>query len=156
VVLESIDRRKRDEPDGKKAALEGALSVSMAVTASTATSLIVFLPLIVGKKSDLTTWLGEVGVTICLALVCSLFSSLTLIPLMSSRFLKPGTVTLGDVATFEIVERPQEIRRQDRKVRVGVRATYEGEGWQEVREQVEGMMNAFDLPGGYSWSWCIW
>ncbi|MCP4592118.1 MAG: efflux RND transporter permease subunit, partial [bacterium] len=62
-------------------------------------------------------------------------------------------VTLGDVATFEIVERPQEIRRQDRKVRVGVRATYEGESYEEVREQVEEMMNAFDLPGGYSWSW---
>ncbi len=90
VVLESIDRTKRREGDPGKAALAGAHSVSLAVVASTATSLIVFLPLIVGGKSELTTWLGEVGIAIALALVCSLFSSLTLIPLMSSRFLPPG------------------------------------------------------------------
>ncbi len=90
VVLESIDRRQRDEPDASKAALSGAGQVAMAVTASTATSLIVFLPLIVGSKSELTVWLGEVGIAICLALACSLFSSLTLIPLMSARFLKRG------------------------------------------------------------------
>ncbi|MEM8993946.1 MAG: efflux RND transporter permease subunit [Acidobacteriota bacterium] len=90
VVLEAIDRRKRTEPDPKKAAHDGALSVSTAVVASTVTSLIVFLPLIIGNRSELTVWLGEVGMAIALALVCSLFSSLTLIPLMASRFLKPG------------------------------------------------------------------
>jgi len=87
VVLESIDRHRRDQSDPKKAAFQGANMVWLAVLASTTTSLIVFLPLIVGAKSDLTTWLGEIGITICLALVCSLFSSLTLIPLVSSRFL---------------------------------------------------------------------
>ena len=90
VVLESIDRRQREEPDPKQAALTGAGQVAMAVTASTATSLIVFLPLIVGSKSELTTWLGEVGIAISLALVCSLFSSLTLIPMVAARFLKSG------------------------------------------------------------------
>jgi len=88
VVLESIDRRQREEPDTAKAALTGAGQVAMAVTASTTTSLIVFLPLIVGSKSELTTWLGEVGIAISLALVCSLFSSLTLIPMVAGRFLK--------------------------------------------------------------------
>ncbi len=87
VVLESIDRTKRREADPATAALTGAKSVAMAVVASTTTSLIVFLPLIVGSRSELTTWLGEVGIAIALALVCSLFSSLTLIPLMASRFL---------------------------------------------------------------------
>jgi HAE1 family hydrophobic/amphiphilic exporter-1 len=88
VVLESIDRRQRTEPDSGKAAREGAGAVAMAVTASTVTSLIVFLPLIVGGKTELTVWLGEVGIAISLALICSLFSSLTLIPLMSAHFLK--------------------------------------------------------------------
>jgi len=90
VVLESIDRRGREEKDPQNAALQGANHVGMAVLASTATSLIVFLPLIVGSRSQLTTWLGEVGIAISLALVCSLFSSLTLIPLVASRYLKPG------------------------------------------------------------------
>lgn len=88
VVLESIDRRHRDEPDPKKAAFLGASQVAMAVVASTATSLIVFLPLILGGKSELTVWLGEVGITISLAMICSLISALTLIPLVSGRFLK--------------------------------------------------------------------
>jgi len=62
-------------------------------------------------------------------------------------------VTLGDVATFDVVEKPQEIQRQDRKVRVAVRATYEGKSWDEVRKKIEGLMDAFALPPGYSWSW---
>jgi len=88
VVLESIDRRMRSETDRTKAALGGAKQVLMAVTASTATTLIVFLPMVVGAGTALTTWLKEVGLTISIALACSLFSSLTLIPLMSAHFLK--------------------------------------------------------------------
>lgn len=88
VVLESIDRRKRIDKDAASASLIGTRQVAMAVVASTITSLIVFLPLILGSKSELTTWLGEVGITISLALVCSLFSSLTLIPMMAGRLLK--------------------------------------------------------------------
>jgi hydrophobic/amphiphilic exporter-1 (mainly G- bacteria), HAE1 family len=89
VVLESVDRHQRTERDPKKAALQGASAVAMAVTASTLTSLIVFLPLIVGGTTELTVWLGEVGIAISLALICSLVSSLTLIPLMSAHFLAP-------------------------------------------------------------------
>jgi HAE1 family hydrophobic/amphiphilic exporter-1 len=88
VVLESIDRKHREEPSVEKAAILGSKQVVMAVTASTATTLIVFLPLIVGASTDLTTWLREMGITIALSLGCSLFSSLTLIPLMSAHFLR--------------------------------------------------------------------
>jgi multidrug efflux pump subunit AcrB len=88
VVLESIDRKHRTEADPKQAALLGAREVGVAVAASTLTSLIVFLPLIVGAKSQLTTWLGEVGITISIAFACSLVSSLTLIPLASAHLLR--------------------------------------------------------------------
>ncbi len=88
VVLEAIDRKRREEPDPKTAALIGARDVSMAVTCSTLTTVIVFLPLIVGAGTELTTWLKEVGLSISIALVCSLFSSLTLIPLMSAQWLR--------------------------------------------------------------------
>jgi len=87
VVLESIDRTHRIEPDRKKSALIGAKQVAVAVSASTLTTLIVFLPLIVGAKVELTVWLGEIGMSIAIALACSLFSALTLIPLMSAYFL---------------------------------------------------------------------
>ncbi|HSL16356.1 MAG TPA: efflux RND transporter permease subunit [Methylomirabilota bacterium] len=88
VVLESIDRKMKEEGDRRQAALEGAGQVLLAVTASTATTLIVFLPLVVGAGTQLTTWLKEVGLTISIALGCSLFSSLTLIPLVSAHLLK--------------------------------------------------------------------
>lgn len=90
VVLEAIDRKQREEPDARVATLAGAGSVTVAVIAATATSLIVFLPLVLGTKSELTTWLSEVGVTISVALVCSLVCSLTLIPLVASRLLGPA------------------------------------------------------------------
>ncbi len=88
VVLESIDRQRDTESDPRQAALKGAKSVTGAVTSATATTLIVFLPLVLGGATELTVWLKEVGMTISLALVCSLLSSLTLIPLVSTRLLR--------------------------------------------------------------------
>ncbi len=88
VVLDSIDRKHRAEPDTRKSAVAGAREVSMAVTSSTLTTVIVFLPIIVGSGTELTAWLGEVGLTISLALGCSLVSALTLIPLMSAHLLR--------------------------------------------------------------------
>ncbi|MGB5388560.1 MAG: efflux RND transporter permease subunit, partial [Thermoanaerobaculia bacterium] len=60
---------------------------------------------------------------------------------------------LGDIARFEVVPRPKEIVRENRKVRVAVRGTYEGENWKETQEEMAGLMDAFALPPGYSWSW---
>ena len=88
VVLESIDRRHRAGEDAKTAALNGANGVALAVVTSTMTSVIVFLPLILGANTELTIWLGEVGVAITLAMGCSIISALMLIPLASALFLK--------------------------------------------------------------------
>ncbi len=89
VVLESIDRRHRQEANTRKAALQGASEVAMAIAASTLTSVIVFLPLIVGAKNNITIMLGEAGFTISVALMASLFVSLLLIPLLSAWLLRP-------------------------------------------------------------------
>ena len=103
VVLESIDRHHRSEGDRKKSALFGAKQVAIAVTSSTLTTVIVFLPLVLGGKTDLAIWLKEVGVSITIALGCSLFTAMTLIPLMSAHFLGrkrskpvPGIAKLED------------------------------------------------------------
>jgi len=87
VVLESIDRHHRSEPDRERSALLGAKEVAIAVGSSTLTTVIVFLPLILGGKTDLAVWLKEIGVAITIALGCSLFTAMTLIPLMSAHFL---------------------------------------------------------------------
>jgi HAE1 family hydrophobic/amphiphilic exporter-1 len=89
VVLESIDRRHREDADVRRSALVGASEVALAITASTLTSVIVFLPLIVGTKNNITVMLGEVGFTISVALGASLVVSLVLIPMLSSWILRP-------------------------------------------------------------------
>lgn len=87
VVLESIFRYHERVGDAKQASILGTSAVAMAVIAATTTTAIVFLPLIVGEKSELQIWLGEVGIAITLTIFCSLLVSLTLIPLMGSRIL---------------------------------------------------------------------
>ena len=88
VVLESIYRMRQNGMGRMRAAIVGSKEVLPAVVSSTATSVIVFLPLVVGSRTEITTWIGEVGRTIIFALGCSLFLSLTAIPLFMGRFLK--------------------------------------------------------------------
>jgi HAE1 family hydrophobic/amphiphilic exporter-1 len=87
VVLESIYRHRERGESRLRAALSGSREVLPAVVSSTATSMIVFLPLVLGGKTEISTWIGEVGRTIIFTLACSLFLSLTAIPLAMGRFL---------------------------------------------------------------------
>jgi HAE1 family hydrophobic/amphiphilic exporter-1 len=90
VVLESIERKRRDGMGRLRAALTGAREVMPAVISSTLASMIVFLPLVVGARTEISTWIGEVGRTIIFTLVCSLFLSLTAIPFFMGRILPGG------------------------------------------------------------------
>ena len=87
VVLESIHRRRERGQSRLRAAVMGSREVLPAVVSATITSIIVFLPLVLGGRTEITTWIGEVGRTIIFTLCCSLFLSLTLIPLAIGRFL---------------------------------------------------------------------
>ncbi len=104
VVLESIVREHARGLSAKAAAVMGAHAVSGAVIASTITTAVVFLPTVLGAKNEMSIWLGEIGLAISLTIFASLFISLTLIPLVSSRLLarKPSvppawTERLGDL-----------------------------------------------------------
>ncbi|MBI3949645.1 MAG: efflux RND transporter permease subunit [Acidobacteria bacterium] len=88
VVLESIFRHLEKKEDRVTAAKVGTKEVVMAVVASTLTSIIVFVPLVFGRKTEFSTWLAEVGIAIIITLCCSLFISLTLIPLGLARFIR--------------------------------------------------------------------
>lgn len=90
VVLESIHRRRQEGASSLRAALAGSREVLPAVVCSTMTSVIVFLPLVLGGRTEITTWLGEVGRTIIYTLGCSLYLSLTAIPLALGRFVRLG------------------------------------------------------------------
>jgi HAE1 family hydrophobic/amphiphilic exporter-1 len=87
VVLESIFQRLEQGEARKEASVVGAGDVTMAVIAATATSMIIFVPLLFDSDSQLSIMLGHVGLSIIFALSCSLFISLTLIPLALSRYL---------------------------------------------------------------------
>jgi HAE1 family hydrophobic/amphiphilic exporter-1 len=87
VVLEAIYRHRQAGKSPLHAALAGSKEVQAAVVCATLTSIIVFLPLVLGGRTEITTWLAEVGRTIIFTLVCSLWLSLTAIPLAMGRFL---------------------------------------------------------------------
>jgi HAE1 family hydrophobic/amphiphilic exporter-1 len=90
VVLESIFRHQSKGVESHQASIIGANEVATAVTAATLTSVIVFAPIVFGSATDsLFVWLSSVGITISVAILFSLLISLTLIPFLTSRFLKP-------------------------------------------------------------------
>ena len=64
----------------------------------------------------------------------------------------PG-ILLGSLAEFNFADRPEQIRRVDRKAHLAVRATYEGDKYGDMLKEVEARMNDFSLPPGVSWSW---
>ncbi|HXK62287.1 MAG TPA: efflux RND transporter permease subunit, partial [Acidobacteriota bacterium] len=87
VVLESIYQKLEKGYDRVKAASQGTQEVMTAVLASTLTSIIIFVPLVFGKTTEYSIWLSHTGIAIMITLVCSLFVSLTLIPLGVARFI---------------------------------------------------------------------
>ena len=101
VVLESIFRRIEKGEDRVTAARVGTREVVMAVVASTLTSVIIFVPLIFGKKTNISIFLGHTGSAIIVTLFCSLFISLTLIPLAMARFLR---IDMGSDSTRPALE----------------------------------------------------
>ncbi|MBE0460896.1 MAG: efflux RND transporter permease subunit [Candidatus Aminicenantes bacterium] len=84
VVSESIFRHKSRIKDASKAAFIGTKEVGMAVTASTFTTISVFLPIIYihGVAGQL---FKDQALTVTFALLSSLIVSLTLLPMLSSR-----------------------------------------------------------------------
>jgi HAE1 family hydrophobic/amphiphilic exporter-1 len=87
VVLESIFRHREQGEKAYEAANIGAHEVSMAITASTLTTVSVFLPILFvpGIAGEM---FNDMVVTICFSLGVSLIVALTLVPLLASRLLK--------------------------------------------------------------------
>ncbi|MFQ5720522.1 MAG: efflux RND transporter permease subunit, partial [Acidobacteriota bacterium] len=83
VVLEAIDRRRRDGLGRAAAAAAGASEVAGAVVASTLTTVSVFFPIVFvsGIAGQL---FYDQAVTVCLSLLASLAVALTLIPALAA------------------------------------------------------------------------
>lgn len=86
VVLENIYRHRSLGMDRITASVEGTNEVSMAVTASTLTTVAVFIP-IVFTGGLAATIFKDFALTIVMALMSSLLVALTLVPMMSSKLI---------------------------------------------------------------------
>lgn len=86
VVIENIFRMRMEGKSAKEAAIEGTKEVSGAITASTLTTVIVFLPIVFtqGITKQLFT---DMALTIGFSLIASLIVALTLVPAASSAML---------------------------------------------------------------------
>ncbi|MBY5993882.1 efflux RND transporter permease subunit [Ferrimonas balearica] len=85
VVLENIDRHRQRTPEDRAgAAHRGTAEVSGAITASTLTTLAVFVPLLF-VEGVAGALFGDQALTVAFALVASLFVALTAIPMLAGR-----------------------------------------------------------------------
>lgn len=88
VVLENIFRRHSEDGDPpRKAAIRGTNEVASAVLAGAITTLVIFLPLLF-VRGVAGVLFQELAYVIMFALFCSLLVSLSLVPMLASRFLK--------------------------------------------------------------------
>jgi len=84
VVLEAIARRRADGMPRDRAAMIGAGEVGGAVTASTLTTLAVFVP-VVFVRGVAGQLFYDLAVTVCLSLLASLLVALTVVPSLAAR-----------------------------------------------------------------------
>jgi len=101
VVTENIHRYQNKLKQGKLSALMGAKQVSVAVTAGTFTSVIVFLPNMV-NPSMVSKHMYYVGMAIIISLIASLLISLTVIPLLASKIKPPEKVKETFIDKFSV------------------------------------------------------
>ncbi|MBD3419216.1 MAG: MMPL family transporter [Chitinivibrionales bacterium] len=87
VVIENIYRHLELKIDRREAAKRGASEVAAAITASTFTTVVVFLPILFSEGMASQLFRG-VGLTIIFSLLASLFVALTIVPMLASVLFK--------------------------------------------------------------------
>ena len=102
VIYENIYRHHSGGESRKEASIFGAGEVGTAVMASTFTTIAIFFPIIFVK--GLTgIMFRELGLVVMIVLAASLFSALTLTPMLSSQFMRvplPGEERKGLIRRF--------------------------------------------------------
>ena len=86
VVLENIYRLREEGMGPREAAIQGASEVAGAITASTLTTLVVFLPMIFIQGMS-GIMFKQLAYVVSFSLLCSLGVALTLVPMLASRII---------------------------------------------------------------------
>ena len=107
VVLENIYRLYREGKDPKAASLDGSSQVAAAITASTLTTLAVFVPLayVGGLAGEL---FKELGLTVSFALLASLLVALTVVPVLTTRLLSRREDVAHEAVRFSFTDKLRE------------------------------------------------
>lgn len=108
VVLENINRHLERGESPEEASYKGASEVSKPVVAATITSIIVFLPLAF-VKGIASLLFVQMAYTVAFSLLASLFDSLTLIPLLTAKFLRPKKETEKPSRIHRFLQKTQPI-----------------------------------------------
>lgn len=87
VVLENIFRHREKGKNTKEAAVIGSKQVGMAITASTLTTVAVFVPVVFISGMSAQTF-QQLAWVVSFSLLCSLVAALTIVPLLCSRYLR--------------------------------------------------------------------
>lgn len=97
VVMENIYRNLESGLSVKEAAVKGASEVSGAITSSTLTTIVVFLPIVYiqGAAGEL---FKEQAWTVSFSLISSLFVAVLLIPMLASQYIRP----VADKASVQV------------------------------------------------------
>ena len=108
VVLEAIQRLREEGLEKRAAAVQGASEVAAAVTASTLTTVAVFLPIafVEGVAGEL---FGDLALAVVSSLVASLAVALLAVPMLAAVQLVPQGS--GQVLAVRFDRRPEESRR---------------------------------------------
>ncbi|MBU4268779.1 MAG: efflux RND transporter permease subunit [Acidobacteria bacterium] len=101
VVLENIVRLKEKGVPPMQAARDGTREVAGAVVASTLTTLAVFLPMVF-VRGIAGIMFKQLAYVVSFSLICSLFVALTLVPMLSSRFLQVSAAPQSRLEKWKI------------------------------------------------------
>lgn len=86
VIVDNIYRHMERGRRPREAAIFGANEMFLSVAASTATTVVVFLPMLF-ISGIVGIWFGELAITITVTLAASLFTAVTFSPMLCSRLL---------------------------------------------------------------------
>ncbi len=103
VVLENISRHKEKGSSVIKSTLQGTSEVWSAILASVLTTIVVFLPVIFIKGMS-GVMFQQMAIVVSFSLLCSLVVSLTLIPMLSSRFMSEKSADANKAGTLPAVK----------------------------------------------------